>query len=115
MPRRMFYIVAMCFVLVPGHIYADIQSPTPREDVMAPSYQGVLAQQLPDRDGLGATLYRRYCDQCHKMVAPNHYRPPEWSAIMLRMRNNIKSLGKTLPTDEEWIELQRYLANNAQH
>lgn len=82
-------------------------------------------QHLPDRDGAGATLLRRYCAQCHNLPSPTMYTTEEWTAIYARMIDRMKAMSGMrgmmrrgmmaveVPTVHEREELFAYLKQYA--
>ncbi|MDH4275087.1 MAG: cytochrome c [Gammaproteobacteria bacterium] len=114
MRRKLRLGVTIGIWMIAGYTHAEVSTARTAEDVMSPDYVGILANQLPDHDSAAAVLYKIYCAQCHRLVAPNKHTASEWAAVITRMRNKIKGLGKTLPNDEEWDDITRYVIENAQ-
>ncbi|MEW6682813.1 MAG: hypothetical protein AB1451_07805 [Nitrospirota bacterium] len=46
---------------------------------------GVRPEDLPDPDGAGAMLLRRYCTQCHELPSPTMHAADDWPAVEARM------------------------------
>ncbi|MEK6749156.1 MAG: hypothetical protein AABY83_08120 [Pseudomonadota bacterium] len=106
-------VIVMAGVLAPWALHAEIPANDAASEVMLPGFQGILADQLPEHDGPGATLYQRYCSQCHRMVSPAKHSVSEWNAVLTRMRVKIKGTGKILPSDSDWAEILGYLQHHA--
>jgi len=81
--------------------------------MMMPMTDGVSAAELPDAESAGAKTFARFCSQCHALPGPNKHSVAEWSVVVDRMKNNIISTGKQLPSEQEFGEILSYLQRNA--
>lgn len=76
-------------------------------------------EALPDPQQRGAMLLTTYCGQCHDLTPPTMHTADEWNNVLLRMRDHITQrrggiLGRiAMPTQKDWVVLQRYLEENA--
>lgn len=85
----------------------------------------VEPQRLPDPDGSGAALLRRYCAQCHNLPSPTMYTTEGWAAIYPRMIDRMEAMSGMggmmrrgmmaveVPTAQERQELLAYLQRYA--
>ena len=92
--------------------------------VKAPSSQeeGTLLQYLQQHamralvpgtvlmpDSLGAALFQQTCAQCHALPDPKQHTALEWTAVVKRMQENVKSMGRREVTDQEAKDITAYL------
>lgn len=87
----------------------DIQAPEDRELEVLIAYLKKYAQKPIDRsqyEDLNSTAGRSFdavCSQCHALPDPKQHTVEEWPAVVQRMKQNMRSMGKPVP-DEETIE-----------
>jgi len=65
-------------------------------------------------DSLGAALFQQTCAQCHALPDPKQHTVLEWTAVVKRMRQNMKSMGRREITDQEAKDIMAYLEHTAQ-
>jgi len=63
----------------------------------------------------GAILFKETCSQCHALPDPSLHMAQERSAVVERMRGNMKAIGGRVITDQEKRETVAYLTINARN
>lgn len=78
---------------------------------------GMAANQLPDSQSRGATLFASSCSQCHNLPSPRMHSTDDWPMRFEKMMDHavLMSGGSSdvkLPTDKEKGEIVAYLVKN---
>jgi cytochrome c2 len=87
----------------------DIKAPEDRELEVLIAYLEKYAQKPIDRsqyEDLNSTAGKTFstiCSQCHALPDPKQHTDDEWPAVVQRMVQNMKLMGKSVP-DEETVE-----------
>lgn len=87
----------------------DIEAPTDRELETLISYLQKYAQKPIDKskyEDLNSTAGKSFeaiCSQCHVLPDPKQHTVDEWPAVVQRMMQNMRLMGKSVP-DEEAVE-----------
>ncbi len=68
---------------------------------------------LPDAGSPGAGRFKTICNRCHALPDPGLHTAGEWPAVVERMRQNMKVMGKPAITDAERTEISDYLIRHA--
>lgn len=63
--------------------------------------------------GEGAELFRDRCSRCHALPDPAQHEPGMWSAVVERMRENMRAAGVAELSDEEAAAIAAYLDRTA--
>ena len=79
----------------------------------AHSMRSISPGSLPSPESRGALLFKEICSQCHSLPDPKLHTAEEWRAVVERMRNNMKIMGRRVATEEEKREIVDYLARNS--
>ncbi len=96
----------------------DIRSPTADERKMLLAYLQHNALRPADLKTLGPddtpglSLFRTACARCHALPDPKLHTAGEWSAVVERMREHMRSMGKPVITHSERDEIVRYLSSS---
>ncbi len=96
-----------------------IENPTQgkREEILAylkaNSMKSIAPSSLPSPESRGAILFKNTCSQCHALPNPSMHTAQEWSAVVERMRGNMKAMHKIMITDRESAKIIAYLSNYA--
>jgi hypothetical protein len=67
----------------------------------ANAFRSTTAEALPESTHPDAALFARMCSRCHALPDPTQHTSPEWSAVVARMRQNMRNMGVREITDEE--------------
>ncbi|HFD86387.1 MAG TPA: hypothetical protein ENJ35_01790 [Gammaproteobacteria bacterium] len=96
-----------------------IDAPTERELETVMAYLQKQAQkpidrsQYEDLNSMAGQSFDKTCSQCHALPDPKQHTIEEWSAVVQRMKQNMRLMGKSVP-DEETIEsILEYLQKHA--
>lgn len=78
---------------------------------------GVTANQLPDPQSKGATLFASYCGQCHNLPSPRMHSSEDWPMRFEKMMDHAALMAGTspkfkLPADNEKTEIVAYLGRS---
>jgi len=76
------------------------------------SLQAVKQNDVSAKE-VGARPYMRICYQCHQLPNPKMHKKAEWRHTVRRMNDHMRSMGKLLPSRQEFNEVVQYLENNA--
>lgn len=97
----------------------DIESPSVEEKETIIGYlkkhsmKSISPDELLAPNSEGAVLFSERCSQCHSLPNPNLHTAEEWPAVVGRMQVNMKSMGRTVITEDEKKIIVGYLVNNA--
>ncbi len=96
----------------------DIRTPAPPEETALLQYlQDHAMRAAPagtvESDAPGARAFARVCSQCHAAPDPAQHTAAEWPAIVERMQQNHRQMGKPLMTDAEIQEIVGFLRASA--
>ncbi len=78
---------------------------------------GLAANQLPDPQSKGATLFASYCSQCHNLPSPRMHSTDDWPLRFETMMDHAVVMAGAspaikMPADKEKTEIVVYLAKN---
>ena len=73
------------------------------------SMQALTRGTVPMFNSPGAALFQQTCVQCHALPDPKQHMASEWTAVVKRMQQNMKSMGRREITDREAMEIIVYL------
>ena len=59
--------------------------------------------QYEDLNSIAGQSFDKTCSQCHALPDPKQHTIEEWPAVVQRMKQNMRLMGKSVP-DEETIE-----------
>ncbi len=88
----------------------DMEAPTERELETLMAYLQKYAQkpidrsQYEDLNSIAGQSFDKTCSQCHALPDPKQHTVEEWPAVVQRMKQNMRSMGKPVP-DEEAIKM----------
>ena len=68
---------------------------------------------VPAPDSPGAALFQQTCAQCHALPEPKQHIASEWTAVVKRMRENMKNMGRREITDQEAKDITAYLERHS--
>lgn len=97
----------------------DIDSPSAgeREAILGylqkHSMQSITPDKLPLPGSHGASLFSEKCTRCHALPNPNLHTVEEWPGVVERMQANMRSMGKTIISEDEKKAIAGYLASQA--
>jgi cytochrome c5 len=109
--RRMFARMSMMSGMM------GTENPSSEEQLLIISYlkahslKSVSPGVLPSPESKGAILFKETCSQCHALPDPSLHTAQEWSAVVERMRDNMRAMGRRVITDREKAEIVAYLSN----
>jgi cytochrome c5 len=98
----------------------QVKAPTSQEEEILMQYlktyalQALASGTVPAPDTVGAALFQQTCSQCHALPDPKQHMAVEWSVVVNRMRQNMKSMGRREITDQEAKDITAYLEQGAQ-
>ena len=84
-----------------------VKAPTPQDEeallqyLKAHAMQALSPTAVPAPDSPGAALFQQTCAQCHALPEPKQHTALEWTAVVKRMRENMKNMGRREITDQE--------------
>lgn len=93
----------------------QVKAPTPQDEEALLQYLKTHAMHalspmaVPAPDSPGAPLFQQTCAQCHALPDPKQHTASEWSVVVKRMRQNMKSMGRREITDQEAKDITAYL------
>ncbi|TKS59307.1 MAG: hypothetical protein EWM72_02319 [Nitrospira sp.] len=93
----------------------QVKAPTSQEEEILMQYlkthalQALASGTVPAPDTVGAALFQQTCSQCHALPDPKQHTAVEWSVVVNRMRQNIKSMGRREIIDQEAKDITAYL------
>jgi hypothetical protein len=96
-----------------------IESPPPedREAIVdylaAHAMASVPEASMPQAGSPAASLFKEFCTQCHALPDPKGHTPPEWAAILEKMKANMKTMNRKVMTASQQGEILGYLDKNA--
>ena len=61
------------------------------------------------RNSPGFALANRYCTPCHAAPDPQAHKASEWPSVVARMQENMRRLGKTVPSLQQTGAIVDYL------
>ncbi len=97
----------------------QIESPSQAELEIMSSYLvvhsivGLDPQQLVEMTGPGADTFREACSACHALPDPRQHTRDTWPAVVDRMKQNMRSLNRVVPSDSELEQVITFLQSNA--
>lgn len=71
--------------------------------------ESIESAETPD-----LSLFRRICSQCHASPDPGLHHATEWPSVVDRMRQNMKSMGRSEISDQERNEILGFLKQHAE-
>lgn len=79
-------------------------------------HSGAVVEEvvLPAPTSAGATLFKKFCGQCHGLPALDTHTAEDWPRSVERMMMNIAASGKQLPSENESRLIVSYLVKHAQ-
>ena len=97
-----------------------IRAPAPPEESALLHYlQDHAMRAAPagtvESDAPGARAFGRVCSQCHAAPDPAQHMAAEWPAVVERMQQNHRQMGKPLMTDAEIQDVISFLHDRALH
>lgn len=98
----------------------QVNAPTSQEEEILMQYlkthalQALASATVPAPDTVGAALFQQTCSQCHALPDPKQHMAVEWSVVVNRMRQNMKSMGRREITDQDAKDITAYLEQVAQ-
>lgn len=96
-----------------------VKAPTPQDEEALLQYlkthamQALVPGAVPAPDSPGAALFQQSCAQCHALPEPKQHMASEWTAVVERMRQNMKSMGRREITDQEARDITAYLERHS--
>lgn len=93
----------------------QVKAPTSQEEEILMQYlkthalQALASGTVPAPDTVGAALFQQTCSQCHALPDPKQHTAVEWSVVVNRMRQNMKSMGRREIRDQEAKDIIVYL------
>ena len=100
-----------------GMSMMDIENPSAQEKETIISYlikhsmRSISPNELPAPGSEGAVLFRERCSQCHSLPNPKLHSAEEWPGVVERMQANMKSMGRTVITENEKKTIAGFLVN----
>ena len=97
----------------------QVKAPTPQDEEVLLQYLKTHAMHalspmaVPAPDSPGAALFQQTCAQCHALPEPKQHIASEWTAVVKRMRQNMKSMGRREITDQEAWDITAYLERHS--
>ena len=97
----------------------QVKAPTPQDEQALLQYLKTHAMPalspiaIPEPDSPGAALFLQICAQCHALPEPKQHITSEWTAVVKRMRQNMKSMGRREITDQEARDIAAYLERHS--
>jgi cytochrome c5 len=58
-------------------------------------------------------LFEHTCSRCHALPSPKQHRRDEWPDTVKRMVQNMRNMGKSVPSNSELVTITRFLQNHA--
>lgn len=104
-----------------GHMTGMMsRTPSAEEQSRILAYLDAHAQQALDTasstlnltTGAGK-LFQQTCSRCHALPAPTQHTSTEWPVVVARMKNNMQSMGKSIPPDDDMKMIIEFLQANA--
>ncbi len=76
-----------------------------------------VQQPVETHEGVGgkepaAVLFATRCTQCHALPALTHRSPGDWRILVLKMNRYMKQTGRRSLTDEDAMEVTRFIVRN---
>lgn len=96
-----------------------VKAPTPQDEeallqyLKAHAMQALSPTAVPAPDSPGAALFQQTCAQCHTLPEPKQHTALEWTAVVKRMRENMKNMGRREITDQEARDITAYLERHS--
>ncbi|MBH0210135.1 MAG: cytochrome c [Nitrospira sp.] len=75
--------------------------------------QALSPTAIPESDSPGAALFLQTCAQCHALPEPKQHMASEWTAVVERMRQNMKNMGRREITVQEARDITAYLERHS--
>lgn len=66
-----------------------------------------------DLNSKAGKLFGRTCSRCHALPSPKQHRVDEWPGTVNRMVQNMRAMGKSVPTTSELETITVFLQNHA--
>lgn len=96
-----------------------VKAPAPQDEEALLQYlkthamQALVPGAVPAPDSPGAALFQQTCAQCHALPQPKQHIASEWTVVVKRMRQNMKSMGRREITDQEARDITAYLERHS--
>lgn len=97
----------------------QVKAPTSQDEeallqyLKAHAMQALSPTAVPAPDSPGAALFQQTCAQCHALPEPKQHTALEWTAVVKRMRENMKNMGRREITDQEARDITAYLERHS--
>ena len=97
----------------------QVKAPAPQDEDALLQYlkthamQALVPGAVPAPDSPGAGLFQQTCAQCHALPEPKQHMASEWTAVVKRMRQNMKSMDRREITDQEARDITAYLERHS--
>ncbi|HXZ25784.1 MAG TPA: hypothetical protein VEI24_06140, partial [Nitrospiria bacterium] len=96
-----------------GRIVVQLPTTEERQAIVAYLQRHALAPATTDAlgssDSPGLSQFKQTCSQCHALPDPRLHTATEWPGVVVRMRSNMKIMGKPEITDQERDAIVGYL------
>jgi cytochrome c5 len=79
----------------------------------ANAFRSTTAEALPENTHPDAALFARTCSRCHALPDPNQHTSAQWSTVVTRMSQNMRTMGVREITGEEASTIIAYLQRAA--
>ncbi len=115
---RMFFRMSMMSGMQ-GMSMMDIENPSAKERDAIVGYlkkhamKSISTSELPAPGSEGAVLFSERCSQCHSLPNPKLHTAEEWPGVVERMQANMRTMGRTVITENEKKTVTGFLLNQA--
>jgi cytochrome c2 len=102
-----------------GMMMGRVEAPEPSELQVLVRYLQTYAQQpldpaqYKDLDTPAGKAFQSTCSRCHALPDPQQHTPDEWPGVVLRMKQNMVAMGKTVPDEATLGEIVTFLQSHA--
>ena len=97
----------------------NVKAPSAKEQEIIVAYlkehslKSIQPGALPSPRTKGAILFAATCAQCHALPDPRQHTAQQWPQVVARMRQNMVTMGKTIPNAETLRAITEFLQDAA--